>query len=212
MTISGSSYNLPQIVPTIYEKETSGQLIQKNTGEVRGNVTMVPQSQSDDVSFVKMDDRNKWDYKSEPERPALRPNTVLRGSGAEIKSTDEGVKAQLEKLLDQLPDDTKLELAGLPTIYTAALKFVLDLAANALEAQEKAALLIQSENALARADENRRFPDRSYLTTIELGKELADLTEKWVQEIGENDPGALAANEFIEDAKALLNGTKHVIN
>lgn len=212
MTISGSSYNLPQIAPSIYEKETTGQLAQKNTGEVRGNVTMVPQSQADDVSFIKMDDRNRWDYKSEPERPALRPNTILRGAGAEVSSTDEGVKAQLAKLFDQLPDDTKLELAGLPTVYTAALKFVLDLAANALEAQEKAAIQSQTENALARADENRRFPDKAYLTSIDLGKELAGLTEKWVQELGENDPNSISANEFIEDAKALLNGTKHDIN
>lgn len=212
MTISGSSYNLPQIAPTIYEKETSGQQAQKNTGEVRGNVTMVPQSQSDDVPFTKLDDRNRWDYKSEPERPALRPNSVLRGAGSEVKESDEGAKAQLSKLLDQLPDDTKLELAGLPTVFTAALKFVLDLAANALEAQEKAAIQSQTENALARADENRRFPDRAYLTSMELGKELAGLTKKWVDEIGENDPGALAASEFIEDAKDLLNGTTHATN
>lgn len=212
MTISGSSYNLPQIAPTIYEKETSGQQAQKNTGEVRGNVTMVPQSQADDVPFTKLDDRNKWDYKSEPERPALMPNTVLRGAGSEIKNSDEGAKAQLERLMDQLPDDTKLELAGLPTIYTAALKFVLDLAANALDSMEKAAIQTQTENALARADENRRFPDRSYVTSINLGKELAGLTEKWVNEIGGNDPGSLAASEFIENAQALINGTKHDAN
>lgn len=212
MTISGSSFNLPPASPSIYEKETTGQIAQKNTGDVRGNVTMVPQSQSDDISFTKMDDRNRWDYKSEPERPALRPNSVLRGSGSEVTSSDDGVKAQMAKLMDQLPDDTKLELAGLPTVFTAALKFVLDLAANALEAQEKAAIQSQTENALARADENRRFPDKSYLTSIELGKELAGLTEKWVSEIGENDPGSIAAGEFIEDAKALLSGTKHGIN
>lgn len=212
MTISGSSYNLPQIAPSVYEKETSGQQTQKNTGEVRGNVTMVPQSQADDVPFTKLDDRNRWDYKSEPERPALMPNSVLRGAGSEIKNTDEGAKAQLARLMDQLPDDTKLELAGLPTVYTAALKFVLDFAANTLDSMEKAAIQTQTENALARADENRRFPDRSYITSINLGKELAGLTEKWVNEIGVNDPGSLAASEFIEDAQALINGTKHDVN
>ncbi len=212
MTISGSSYNLPQVTPSIFEKETAGQISQKNTGEVRGNVTIVPQSQTDDISFTKMDDHNKWDYKAEQERPALRPNNVLRGAGSDIQSSDEGVKAQLSKLYDQLPDDTKLELAGLPTVYTAALKFVLDLAANALDSMEKAAIKSQTENALARADENRRFPDRAYLTSIELGKELAGLTEKWVNDLGENDPGYLSASEFIEDAKALLNGTKHDVN
>lgn len=208
MTISGSSYNLPQVTPSIYERETSGQAAQKNTGEVRGNVTMVPQSQAVDISFTKLGDRNKWDYKSEPERPALMPNIVLRGAGSEIKNTDDGAKAQLAKLYDQLPDDLKLELAGLPTEETAAFKFVLEFVANGLDAQERAALLCQTENALAREDENRRFPDRAYSSGIKLGKELVDLFEKWVQEVGQNDPGSIAANEFIDDAKALLNGTQ----
>lgn len=208
MTISGSSFNLPQIAPSIFEKETTGQLAQKNTGEVRGNVTIVPQSKSDDISFVQLDNHNKWDYKGEPNNPSISPHTMIRAPGPNIENSDEGAKAQLAKLYDQLPDDTKLELAGLPTIYTAALKFVLDLAANALDTQEKAAIQIQTENALARADENRRFPDRSYSTSIALGNELAGLTEKWVQELGENDPDSLAASEFIEDAKSLLNGTQ----
>lgn len=212
MTISGSSYNLPQIAPSVFEKETTGQQVQKNMGEVRGNVTIVPQSKADDVSFVQVDNHNKWDYKGEPNNPAIVPQGMVRASGPDIENSDEGAKAQLAKLYDQLPDDTKLELAGLPTVYTAALKFVLELAANALDQQAKAAIQIQTENALALADENRRFPDRSYSTAIELGNELAGLTEKWVQELGENDPGSIEAGEFIEDAKDLINGTKHDIN
>jgi hypothetical protein len=210
MTISSSGFN-PIVTPqqTVFEKQTTGQHDLKNTGEVRGNVTILPQSQSDSIPFTKLDDHNKWDYKSEPENPTLMPNITLRGAGADVKTSDEGVQAHAENLFAQMTDDVKLELAGLPTTLTAALRFVIDIGANTLEWQDKALIKTQSENALARVEENKKAPHTAYEQSLKLGTEIAGITEKWVQEIGQNDPGFIDASEFLEDTKNLLKGTSH---
>lgn len=211
MAISGSGFNInPTPEPTIFHLQTTGQFEQKNAGDVRGNAVILPQSASDDVSFTKLDNRNKWDYKSESERPSLTPNTILRGSGPQIKNTDDGWRAQYEDLLNHLPDDVKLELAGLPTVYTAALKFVLDLAANALDSQSKALQMSQSENALARVNENAKLPEKAYQVALAFGDELTSVLERWIKAIGQNDPGYQENIEFLGDAKALLEGLSHV--
>lgn len=208
MTISSGGFNVNfNPTPTIYERETTGSKDLQNAGDIgKGNVVI--SSKTDLIPFTKLDDRNKWNYKAEPERPALMPNNILRGSGAEVVNRDEGWRTQYERLYDRLPDDVKLQLAGLPTVYTAALKFVLDLAAHALNWQAKALLYTQTENALNRVNENLKFPDRTYGSSLRFGKELTKTLEKWVDAIGHNDPSYIESKEFLQIVRTLLKGTK----
>lgn len=208
MTISSGGLNVNfNQTPTIYEKETSGAKDMQNAADMgKGNVVIL--AQTDLVPFTKMGDRNVWGYKAEPERPSLMPNTILRGSGADIQNKNEDWKSHYETLYNQLSDDLKLQLAGLPTYDTATLKFIINFGAEALDWQEKALLLIQTENALARTAEIRRFPDQAYKQSLELGKELTALTEKWVNEIGPNDPSFIEAKEFLDNVNTLLQETK----
>lgn len=208
MTISSGGFNINfNPTPSIYERETSGTKDMQNAGDL-GKGSVVISSQTDLVPFTKMGDRNVWNYKAEQERPSLMPNIILRGSGADIQDKDEGWKTAQNTLYNQLPEATKLLLAGVPTVYIAALKFVLDLSAKALAWQEKALVLIQTENALARREENKRFPDKAYKQSLELGKELSELTEKWVEEIGPNDPSFIESKEFLDNVKILLVSTR----
>lgn len=208
MTISSGGFNVNlNPTPSIYERETAGAKDMQNAADMgKGNVVIA--SQTDLIPFTKMDDRNKWNYKSEPERPSLMPNVLLRGAGADIREPTNW-QSQYDALYDQLPDDAKLALAGLPTVYTAALKFVIDLAANVLEWQDKAVMASQMENALNRIQDNLRFPDGVYRKSLELGEELASLTEKWVGELGQNDPSYIETMEFVDAVKTLLKGTTH---
>lgn len=208
MTISSGGLNVNfNQTPTIYEKETSGAKNLQNTADMgKGNVVIA--SQTDLIPFTKMGDRNVWNYKAEQERPSLMPNTTLRGSGADIQNRDDNWKTHYDSLFNQLPDELKLQLAGVPSPVTATLKAVLDLAANAIAAQERALLLIQTENALARTAELKRFPNQAYKQSLEMGNELVALTEKWVDEIGPNDPSYIESKDFIGNVRALLQGTK----
>ncbi len=213
MTISGSGFNLPNLTPanqTPYEQQTSGQTDLKNAADMgRGHVVIVPQSQSADVSFVLMGRHNLQDYKAERDNPTLIPLMHLYGSGPDIKSKDEGDKAHFNNLFDHLPEDVKTMLAGLPTVYTAALKFVLDLAANALNWQDKAHVQSQTENALNRAEVIKKLPDASYKESLKLGQEIADGIETWMEKLGKNDPDYISTIDFVRDAKEILKGTTH---
>lgn len=213
MTISGSGFNLPNLPPanqTPFEQQTSAQYDLKNTADMgRGHVVIVPQSQAADVSFVLMGRYNLQDYKSERNNPTLVPLMHLYGGAPDIEDKDEGDKAHFNNLFDRLADDVKTMLAGLPTVYTAALKFVIDLAANALNWQDKAQLQSQTENALNRAEAIKRQPDSNYRESLALGKEIADGVEKWMEKMGKNDPDYISTMDFVRDAKEILKGTTH---
>lgn len=191
MTISSGGYNFYPSTPQ--SSETTGEHYLKNTGETEGSVVILPQSQSTDILFTKLDNRTKWDYQAE--QPGLAPHTPIQGNVPEKEGT---AALHYDELLRNLPEDTLAELAGLPTVYTAALKFVLEWAAGALEAQDKALSKSSSKK------DTTQFADKTYETAIQLGKELKDLTEKWAKKLGQNDPEYTENVEFMKDIKGLL--------
>jgi hypothetical protein len=206
MTISGGGLNVNFLpTPSIYEQQTGAQQeLQKQADIGKGNVMIVPQSQQDMIPFPKMAERNTWNYKSESNRPSLLPMGTLRGSGPDFEVKDERWQAHYELLFDELPEEVKEELLGLPTINSEALKLILELAARFMDWQDQAERVVGSEHAEIQAQANLAFGNATFINSKALGKELLEGSEKWLEELGANDPLYAETKEFIAALREIL--------
>lgn len=208
MTISGSGYNPQYINPSIYERETTGQKqLQKEADIGRGNVVIIPQSQQNDVPFIHLAERNILNYRSEADRPSLWPMGQMRGSAPLIRGNVLDWETHYLELFEALPKEVKEELEY--RLATGeAFKEVLQMAATLLAWQELVKISMESENALKRVENNARFSIEAFKSALEIGNEMAELSKKWLEILGVNDPAYLAANEDLANFKAILSEIK----
>jgi hypothetical protein len=195
--------------PTIYEQQTSGRHDLQNQGNIgKGNVVIVPQSDTADISFVNYTNTTLWNYKSESDRPSLPPAFTARGSGANIQENPASPEENFNALNSQLPEGMKGEMTAYPTPQTVAFNQILKSMAEAMTFQETVKVILSSENAINRQQANLRFPDQTFTNTLTAGNELVTTAERWLSDIGPNDPHYLEAQGLIDTVKNDLSQVK----
>lgn len=193
--------------PTIYEQQTSGrQDLQDQALIGRGNV--VKTMDTDLIPMSKLAERNTWNYKSEADRPSLPPVFTARGSGAEIQEKTGKSEDNYNLLHDQLPEGLKADMAAYPTPLTAALTSLLKSLAEGVTWQESVKVMMQSENAINRQENNLKFPDHAFATTVAAGNQLVASAYELLKDIGPNDPHYLEVKAFVDSVSAHLEQVK----
>lgn len=187
MTLSGSGFNLPvsQFSPSPIPED---QIAQKNVGDVgRNNVVIVPGDKMEEIPLSKLAERNTWNYKTTADRPTLKNMGQLRGLSADLKASDEGWKTLYNDLLQSLPKEI---LASLLEKQPEALQLaaVIQEVAQALSALNLVEAQLQTEAAIQKAAIRQQFPLFCVSNGWVQGKELLNTAQKWLEEIGPNDP------------------------
>jgi hypothetical protein len=196
--------------PTIYEQQTSArQDLQNQANMGKGNVVIVPQSDTDLIPFSKLAERNTWNYRSEADRPSLPPVFTARGSGATIEEkTGSAAEENYNILHDQLPEGLKADMAEYPTPLTASLTALLKSLAEGVTWQESVKVMLNSENAMNRQEANLKFPDQTFANTIAIGNELVTSAYQLLADIGPSDPHYLDVKAFVDDVNTYISQVK----
>lgn len=195
--------------PTIYEQQTSGRQDFQNRADIgKGNVVIVPQSDADTVPFSKLAERNTWNYRSEADRPSLPLVFKAFGSGATIEEKSGNTEENYTMLHDQLPEGLKADMAAYPTPLTVALENLLKSLATGVVWQESVKVMLSSENAINRQQNNLKYPDQTFANTVAAGKSLVASAYKLLDEIGQNDPHYLEVKTFVDTVQTDLSLVK----
>jgi hypothetical protein len=197
MTISGGMNFNPTPTQAVY-----GSQVAQSAGQNREGIADV--MTSSDLNAITQLGGNIHSYEGEASKPSLK--TLLLGSPPQESDRSDAIKEQYKELYNQFSEDMKLELAGEPTVYTAALRYVMDLAAKAVDGQNQAAA---AERDTQDQERNRALPKAVYQNSLEIGKELANQIEAWIKKGGANDPNYLEGTEFVATLKTLLKGTSY---
>lgn len=205
------SYN-PSPTPTIYERETTAQHDLQNKGDMADRkfqgAVIIPQSEADSVPFTKYAERSTWNYKSEADRPSLPPVFTARGAPASPEEKTGSAEANYSELHDQLPDGLKATMKDYPSPLTVAFDNVLKLLGAGAAWLESVTTMLSSENATARMEVNKRYPDGSFANTVASGKDYVESALQLLDDIGPNHPDYLEVKGFIDTVKNDLDKVK----
>lgn len=192
--------------PTIYEQQTTARQDLQNQANIgKGNVVIVPQSDTDLIPFTKLAERNTWNYKSEADRPSLPPVFTARGSSAGAAEEKTGTAEENYNILhDQLPEGLKSDMAKYPSPLTVGFDNLLKKVAEGAVWQESVKVILGSENAINRQGANLQYPDGSFANTVASGREFVETALQLLNDIGPNDPHYLEVKAFVDDVQTNL--------
>lgn len=208
MTISSGGFNLPNPsfspTPTIFEQETTGMHDLKNKGDVgRGNVVIVPQSQTDEIPFSKLAERNTWNYRSEADNPTIKSPGQLRGNAPDLSQKDDQWKASYNELIADLPVELQTELQQPTMEETGTLQDILVLGARTMTWVDSVSTMMASENAQNRAQLNGALPVFANQNALAQVNELRESMQNTLNEVGQNAPFYQESSGFIADVASI---------
>lgn len=211
MTISSGGGNInynPQ--PSIFELTTTGRESVANQGALGlGNTVILPHT--DDIPFTQMDNRSLWNYKSESDRPTLKPPGAFRTAPAEVTEKEANWAEIFEELVSQLPIDVQQGLLEGDEEEFKALKNVLEDASQMLQNQEKIVNRMEAPTIKEMTELNANFPSVIFANALVFGKDIINKGEETLELFTANDPDYLACADLLDNIKDLLDGSSKEI-
>lgn len=204
MTISGSGANInynPQ--PTIFEQITTASEELRKQGSM-GLQNTVIQSDTTDILFTQLENRNKWNYKSEAGRPNLKPAGSFRSAGPDIRDREGDSASILNELISKLPKEVQEGIKEGEAKEYAILKNLLETVAQKFEMQRTIAERLETKDASERAARNENYADALFKSALDSGKKQIAAAKNALNVLTPNDPDYLNALELLGKVEELM--------